>query len=57
MLIKNKEFIEEGIEQLTGLLTPDLSLQQKFLVERELRMLRSARDGELSATHFLNFYF
>jgi hypothetical protein len=57
MLIKNKEFIEEGIEQLTGLLSPELSLQQKFLVERELRMLHSAQNGELSSTHFLNFYY
>jgi hypothetical protein len=57
MLVKNKEFIEEGIEQLKRLLSPGLSLEQKFLVERELRMLQSARDGEMSSTHFLNFYY
>jgi hypothetical protein len=57
MLIKNKEFIQEEIEQLTGLLSPELSLQQKFLVERELRMLHAARNGEMSSTHFLNFHY
>lgn len=57
MLIKNKEFIEEGIEQLTGLLSQEFSLHQRFLIERELRMLQSAQNGELSSTHFLNFYY
>jgi hypothetical protein len=57
MLIKNKELIEEEIHQLNELLALDLSLKQKFLIERELRILQSAQNGELCSTHFLNFYY
>lgn len=57
MLIKAKEFIEEEIEQLKNFLSQDISLQQKFLIERELRLLQSSHTGELSSTHFINFYY
>lgn len=57
MLIKNKELIEEEIYQLNDLLEQELSLQQKFLIERELQLLQSGLNGELTSTHFLNFYY
>ena len=57
MLIKTKELIEEEIYQLNDLLKQDLSLHQKFLVERELQILQSGLNGELNSTHFLNFYY
>lgn len=57
MLIKNKELIEEEIYQLKDLLKQELSLHQKFLVERELQILQSGINGELNSTHFLNFYY
>ena len=56
MLIKAKEFIEEEIEQLKNFLSQDISHHQKFLIERELRLLQSSHTGELSSTHFINFY-
>ena len=57
MLIKTKELIEEEIYQLNDLLKQELSLHQKFLVERELQILQSGLNGELNSTHFLNFYY
>lgn len=57
MLIKSKQFIEEEIEQLENFLSQDISLHQKFLIERELRLLQSSQNGELSSTHFINFYY
>jgi hypothetical protein len=56
MLIKDKELIEEEIYLLNDLLKQELSLHQKFLVERELQILQSGLNGELNSTHFLNFY-
>ena len=57
MLIKNKELIEEEIHQLNDLLKRELSLHQKFLIERELQILQSGVNAELNSTHFLNFYY
>jgi hypothetical protein len=57
MLIKKKEIIAEDIQQLTELLAQDLTFQQKFLVERELRILQAPLKAELSPIHFLNFYY
>ncbi|MBW2412432.1 MAG: NERD domain-containing protein [Deltaproteobacteria bacterium] len=57
MLIKTKDLIEEEIYQLNDLLKQELSLHQKFLVERELQILQSGLNGELNSTHFLNFYY
>ena len=57
MLIKKKEFIEEDIQKLTDLLAQDFSLHQKFLIERELRILQSPLTGQPNSTHFLEFYY
>jgi len=57
MLIKAKELIEEEIEQLKNFLSQDISHRQKFLIERKLRLLQSSHTGELSSTHFINFYY
>lgn len=57
MLIKKKEFIEENIRELTDLLSQDFSLNQKFLIERELRLLQSLLTGQPNSTHFLEFYY
>ena len=57
MLIKKKEFIEEDIQKLTDLLAQDFSLHQKFLIERELRILKSPLTGQPNSTHFLEFYY
>jgi hypothetical protein len=57
MLIKKKELIEEDIQKLTDLLSQDFSLHQKFLIERELRVLKSPLTGQPNSTHFLEFYY
>ena len=57
MLIKKKEYFEEDIQKLTDLLSQDFSLQQKFLIERELRVLQSPLTGQPNSTHFLEFYY
>lgn len=57
MLIKKKELIEEDIQKLSDLLAQDFNLHQKFLIERELRILKSPLTGKLNSTHFLEFYY
>jgi hypothetical protein len=57
MLIKKKDYIEEDIQKLTDLLSQDFSLHQKFLIERELRVLQSPLTGQPNSTHFLEFYY
>ena len=57
MLIKKKDYFEEDIQKLTDLLSQDFSLHQKFLIERELRVLQSPLTGQPNSTHFLEFYF
>jgi hypothetical protein len=57
MLIKKKDYIEEDIQKLTDLLSQDFSLDQKFLIERELRILQSPLTGQPNSTHFLEFYY
>jgi hypothetical protein len=57
MLIKEKEIAADDIQQLTDLLSQNLTLQQKFLVERERHLLQAHLKAELSPIHFLNFYY
>jgi len=57
MLVKEKELVEDDVHELENLLSRDLNLHQRFLVERELCKLQAPQKGDLCSTHVLNFYF
>ena len=56
MLIKDRDPAEKAIEELTDLLSLNLSPSKKFLVERELKRLKPQANGGQTASHFINFY-
>ncbi len=56
MLIKDRDPAQKAVEQLTDLLSLNLSATKKFLIERELKRLNPGRNGVKTASHFINFY-
>ena len=56
MIIKDRDPAENAVEQLTDLLSLDLSAAKKFLIERELKRLSPQKNGSHSPAHFINFY-
>ena len=56
MLIKDRDPAQKAVEQLTDLLSLNLSATKKFLIERELKRLNPKRNGGKTASHFINFY-
>ncbi|MEW6067360.1 MAG: nuclease-related domain-containing protein [Nitrospirota bacterium] len=57
MIIKEKDSKQAEIDELTSLLSLPLPDNKKFLIERELRFLKSGDRGENDSAYFINFYY
>jgi len=56
MNIKDRDSKEQDIAELQDLLDEKLSSKQRFLIERELKSIKSGLRGEDDAAYFINFY-
>jgi hypothetical protein len=57
MLIKKRDSKKAEIEELTKLLTEPHPKHKKFLIERELRCIKTGDQGETDAAYFIDFHF
>jgi hypothetical protein len=57
MIIKKRDSKKTDIEELTSLLSLPLPENKKFLIERELRTVKSGDQGETDAAYFIDFHF
>ena len=57
MIIKKMDSKQEEIAELTALLNRKLTPYQRFLIERELRAIRSGVSGEKDSAYYIDFYF
>jgi hypothetical protein len=57
MLIKKRDSKQAEIEELTTLLSFPYPENKKFMIERELRIIRSGDRGETDAVYFIDFHF
>ncbi len=57
MIIKSMDSKKEELEELSALLKKQLAPSQRFLIERELKIMRSGVHGEKDSAYYLNFYF
>jgi hypothetical protein len=57
MIIKKRDSRQAEIDELTMLLSVPLPENKKFLIERELRFIRSGDQGENDAAYFIDFHF
>ncbi len=57
MLIKKRDPKQAEIEELTTLLTEPIPENKRFLVERELRYIKTGIQGETDAAYFIDFHF
>ena len=57
MIIKKMDSKQEEIAELTALLKGRLIPYQRFLIERELKAIRSGVSGEKDSAYYIDFYF
>lgn len=57
MIIKKADSKQEEIAELTALLKGRLTSYQRFLIERELKAIRSGVSGEKDSAYYIDFYF
>jgi hypothetical protein len=57
MIIKKMDSKGEEIGELTALLKGKISPYQRFLIERELKAIRSGVYGEKDSAYYIDFYF
>jgi len=57
MIIKKRDSKQAEIEELTTLLSLPLPENKKFLIERELRFIKSGDRGENDSAYFIDFHF
>lgn len=57
MIIKKRDSKQAEIEELTTLLSFPLPENKKFLIERELRFIKSGDRGENDSAYFIDFHF
>jgi len=57
MIIKKMDSKQEEIAELTALLRGQLIPNQRFLIERELKAIRSGVSGEKDSAYYIDFYF
>jgi hypothetical protein len=57
MLIKKRDSKQAEFEELTRLLSLPLPENKKFLIERELRCIKSGDQGENDAAYFIDFHY
>lgn len=57
MIIKKMDSKQEEIRELTALLKCRLTSDQRFLIERELKAIRTGVRGEEDSSYYIDFYF
>lgn len=57
MIVKRRDSKESDTKELTSLLSLPLPDNKKFLIERELRFVKSGDRGETDAAYFIDFHF
>jgi hypothetical protein len=57
MIIKKMDSKQEEIAELTALLKGRLTSYQRFLIERELKFIKSGVEGEKDSAYYIDFYF
>jgi hypothetical protein len=57
MIIKKMDSKQEEMAELTALLKGKLIPYQRFLIERELKAIRSGASGEKDSAYYIDFYF
>jgi hypothetical protein len=57
MIIKKMDSKQEELAELTALLKGELIPYQRFLIERELKAIRSGVSGEKDSAYYIDFYF
>jgi len=57
MIIKKMDSKKEEIAELAALLGGKLTSYQRFLIERELKAIRSGVYGEKDSAYYIDFYF
>ncbi len=57
MIIKKMDSMQEEIAELTALLKGRPNPHQRFLIERELKAIRSGVSGEKDSAYYIDFYF
>jgi hypothetical protein len=57
MIIKKMDSKQEAIAELTALLKGKLIPYQRFLIEKELKAMRSGVYGEKDSAYYIDFYF
>jgi hypothetical protein len=55
MIIKQRDSKEADIKELTSLLSLPLPVNKRFLIERELRFVKSGDRGENDSAYFIDF--
>ncbi len=57
MIIKKMDSKQEEIAELTALLKGKLTPNQRFMIERELKAIKSGVSGEKDSAYYIDFYF
>ena len=57
MIIKRMDSKREEIAELAALLKGRLATNQRFLIERELKFIKSGVEGEKASAYYIDFYF
>jgi len=57
MIIKRMDSKQKEVEELSSLLTEDITPNQKFLIDRELKAMKKGVHGEEDSAYYIDFYF
>ncbi|MEJ2697312.1 MAG: NERD domain-containing protein [Candidatus Sulfobium sp.] len=57
MIIKKRDSKEADIKELTSLLSSPLSEKNRFLIERELKFMKSGDKGEKGSAYYIDFIY
>jgi hypothetical protein len=57
MIIKTRDSKSQDIAELQNLLDENLTSNQRFLIERELKSIKAGAHGEDDAAYYIDFYF
>lgn len=57
MIIKKMDSRKEEMGELSSLLNGELTPNQRFLIERELKAMRSGAHGEKDSVYYIDFYY
>ena len=57
MIIKRTDSKQKEIQELLSLLKKDITPNQRFFIERELKSMRNGVQGEKDSAYYIDFYF